>query len=63
MKATKAYVIIDPDDNVYLNTIRIKRTDCVRDFEKTYNKKWWQYLNVGWKCIKIKITIDQNLKK
>lgn len=63
MLNTKAYIIVNPDEQIYLSTIRIRRTDCVRDFEKNYSLDWREYCNNGWKCIKIKIVIDKPLIK
>lgn len=66
MKKTKAYVIQNPDNQIFLDTIRIKQKDCFTDFMKSVNNPkllWRHYLKNGWKCVKITIEIAPTLKK
>jgi hypothetical protein len=60
MRSTSAYVIQNPDNQLFLNTITIRKTDCIKKFMESVKDKndlWRKYLAAGWSCTRIKISI------
>lgn len=53
-----AYCIQSPENEMYLDSIRLKKTACINHFMEGTVKGylWRHYRDLGWKCKKITIT-------